>query len=245
MYDFAAWKRQFEDAREEADSILEVTSGTLPSDISGTYFRNGGGKFRRGNDVYKHPFDGDGMVTAVTFRDGAAYYRNRLVRTAGLEREERAGRRLYRGFGNLEGGFFANAFNIKRKNLANTNVIFWGGKLLALWEAGVPHKLDPKSLETFGTSQLGGALGDGDVFSAHPRFDRRRNRLVNFGIKTIRGSETLITVYEFDDKFRPLSRREHKTSGFALIHDFALTDKYCIFFKVCRWSDSQVAAGLQ
>ncbi len=39
-----------------------------------------------------HPFDGDGMVHVVGFRDGQAFYRNRFVRTDGLLAEQEAGR---------------------------------------------------------------------------------------------------------------------------------------------------------
>jgi Retinal pigment epithelial membrane protein len=40
----------------------------------------------------QNPFEGDGMVSAVTFSSGGrAHFRNRMVRTKGLEREEKAG----------------------------------------------------------------------------------------------------------------------------------------------------------
>lgn len=32
------------------------------------------------------------------------------------------------------GGFIANAFDLYLKNPANTNVVEWGKRLLALWE---------------------------------------------------------------------------------------------------------------
>ena len=34
------------------------------------------------------------------------------------------------------GGFIANAFDLYLKNPANTNVVEWGKRLLALWEVG-------------------------------------------------------------------------------------------------------------
>jgi all-trans-8'-apo-beta-carotenal 15,15'-oxygenase len=43
----------------------------------------------------QNPFEGDGMVSAVTFSSGGrAHFRNRMVRTKGLEREEKAGMRV-------------------------------------------------------------------------------------------------------------------------------------------------------
>src|SRR5207237_918628 len=67
-------------------------------------------------------------------------------------------------------------------NAANTNVVFHGGRLLALWEAGLPHRLDPVTLETLGPDRLGGALGPGDTFSAHPKLDRSTGDMWNFGV---------------------------------------------------------------
>ena len=34
----------------------------------------------------------------------------------------------------------SNIFNLKLKNQANTNVLNWGGKLMAYFEAGLPHR---------------------------------------------------------------------------------------------------------
>jgi all-trans-8'-apo-beta-carotenal 15,15'-oxygenase len=48
----------------------------------------------------------------------------------------RANKILFRGaFGTQRsGGFLANIFDARIKNVANTNVIYWAGRLLALWE---------------------------------------------------------------------------------------------------------------
>ena len=47
---------------------LEV-SGELPADLEGGYFRNGPNPVHEPKHRY-HPFDGDGMVHGVYFRDG-------------------------------------------------------------------------------------------------------------------------------------------------------------------------------
>ena len=56
--------------------------------------------------------------------------------------EERADQVLYRNtFGTQRpGGALRNAFNLKLKNPANTNVLCWGNRLLALWEVRVPFQ---------------------------------------------------------------------------------------------------------
>lgn len=50
--------------------------------------------------------------------------------------ERMFGRILYRTtFGTQRwGGPFTNAFDLKLKNPANTNVLVWGDRLFALWE---------------------------------------------------------------------------------------------------------------
>ncbi|CAE8590294.1 unnamed protein product, partial [Polarella glacialis] len=127
----------------------------------------------------QHPFDGDGMVSAVTFDgSGKAHFRNRFVRTKGFVEELKEGKMLYRGqFSPKAGGWMANAFDMKIKNVANTNVMHWGGRLLALWEGGKPTELDPLSLATIGESSLAGALRSEDNFTAHPRYDARTGRM--------------------------------------------------------------------
>ena len=90
-----------------------------------------------------HPFDADGLMCAITVCEGKAVFRNRFVRTKGFVRERKAGKILYRGaFGTQRsGGAFFNMFDVNIKNVANTNALYWGGRLLALWEGGLPHRL--------------------------------------------------------------------------------------------------------
>ena len=77
--------------------------------------------------------------------------------TAGFEAESLAQRILYRNtFGTQRsGGPLANIGDIIQKNVANTNIIYWGGKLLALWEASQPYLMHPETLETLELHTLG------------------------------------------------------------------------------------------
>eukprot|EP00979_Chaetoceros_neogracilis_P016788 scaffold9434_cov267-Chaetoceros_neogracile.AAC.1 len=56
-----------------------------------------------------------------------------------------------------------NAFKTNIKNSANTQVISFGGKVLALFEAGLPYRLDPETLETLGEDTMGGILPKGKL----------------------------------------------------------------------------------
>jgi all-trans-8'-apo-beta-carotenal 15,15'-oxygenase len=186
-------------------------------------------------ETIRHPFDGDGMISRIAFRDGKAHYCNRYVRTEGYVKEQAAGKPLYRGvFGTQKpGGFFANAFDLRLKNIANTHVVYWGDRLLALWEAAQPHRLDPYTLDTTGLDDLDGLLQPGQAFAAHPRIDpgdaTRPSRLINFSIKT--GLSSTITMLEFDTEGNLAHSYNHVIPGFTFIHDCAITPNYVVFFQ--------------
>lgn len=256
-YDLAAWRTGYQTARSE-DSYT-VKSTDLPKDLVGTFYKNGPAKFELpgGERIALHPFDGDGMLASCTLDgEGSAHFRNRFVRTRGYVREEMAGKALYAGEFSSPRPIWDGG--LTRKNKANTNVMYWGGRLLALWEAGKPHLMDevpraqslpphfppladitpPRlglqvSLATSRETDLGGVLKPGDQFSAHPRYDVARGRLVNFQYQPnpLLGT-TKLTFWEFDRSFRPVNpekpRMETSIKGFCLVHDIALTASYYV-----------------
>lgn len=231
------WQRGYDSLYEEFDYWIDEVEGEIPPELTGTLFRNGPGLMDIQGQPIHHPFDGDGMICAIAFDQGRAHFRNRHVRTAGYLAEQAAGKILYRGvFGTQkQGGWMANALDLTLKNIANTNVIYWGGKLLALWEAAEPHRLDPETLETLGLDNLDGLLSPGSAFGAHPWIDPASVQdggepcLVNFAIKT--GLSSTITLYEFSADGQLLRQYAQTVPGFAFIHDFAITPHYCIFFQ--------------
>ncbi|MEM6836100.1 MAG: carotenoid oxygenase family protein [Cyanobacteria bacterium P01_C01_bin.120] len=236
-YDMDDWRSGYRSQPEEFAYWIEDIEGEIPTALEGTLFRNGPGLLDINGHAIKHPFDGDGMISSIAFQNGKAYYRNRFVRTAGYVAEQNAGKPVYRGvFGTQKpGGWFANLFDFRLKNIANTHVIYWGGKLLALWEAAEPHRLDPTTLETVGLDYLDGLLEPGDSFAAHPRIDpgspdqEKTPRLVNFSIKT--GLSSTIRLHEFGINGDRLKSYQRDIPGFAFMHDFAITPNYVIFFQ--------------
>jgi all-trans-8'-apo-beta-carotenal 15,15'-oxygenase len=242
-YERADWASAFRNVTLElSEEPLSARRGALPADLRGTLYRNGPGRLERGGHWVHHPFDGDGLVTAVCFGAEGARLSNRFVRTEGWLAEEKAGRPLYRGvFGTQKpGGLLANAFDVRLKNIANTHVVRLGDQLLALWEASSPHALDPETLETRGLSLLDGVLKPGEAFSAHPRFDPGHHgseRMVTFGVKS--GPRSTIRLMEFASEPGPageapgtlLSERSDTFNGFAFLHDFAITPNWAVFLQ--------------
>ena len=237
-YNTQQWQQGYQSQPNEYDYFIDEIEGKVPEALQGTLFRNGPGLLDVQGTPLQHPFDGDGMICAVSFLpNGKVHFRNRFVRTEGYIQEQKAGKMLYRGvFGTQKpGGFINNIFDTNIKNIANTNVIYWGKKLLALWEAAEPYRLDPNTLETIGIDYLDGVLSAGDSISAHPcfdpscEFDKGQPCLVNYSIKP--GLSSKITIYEFAPDGSLLRRHSHTIPGFSFIHDFAITPHYCLLLQ--------------
>ncbi|MBW4615551.1 MAG: carotenoid oxygenase family protein [Desmonostoc vinosum HA7617-LM4] len=231
------WQRGYESLPQEFDYWIDDIEGQIPPELQGTLFRNGPGLLDINGQSIHHPFDGDGMISRITFINGRAHFRNCFVQTEGYLAEQKAGKILYRGvFGTQKpGGWLANIFDFKFKSIANTNVIYWGDKLLALWEAAEPYRLDPYTLETLAKEYFDGVLSPGDGFGAHPRLDPSCEQdggapcLVNFSIKP--GLSTTITIFELNPTGQVVRKYAHIFPGFCFIHDFVITSNYCIFFQ--------------
>jgi carotenoid cleavage dioxygenase-like enzyme len=83
-----------------------------------------------------------------------------ILFSKGYLQEKKSKKVSYRGVfaTKITGGPLANIFSINPKNAANTNVIYWAGRLLALWEGGLPYRLEPDSLRTIGAYTLKGVF---------------------------------------------------------------------------------------
>ncbi len=239
VFDRKDWASAYCNVETECTKIiLKLVSGEVPKSLNGTFYRNGPGRLERNGSWVHHPFDGDGMIASMHFKNGDVELTNRFVRTKAWLEEEKAGRFLYRGvFGTKKSGFaISNAFDVRLKNIANTHVVKLGNELLALWEAAQPHSLNPETLETNGLSNLNGVLAPNEAFSAHPRFDpghHQEPRMISFGVKA--GPTSTIRLMEFsiqgDNSGQLISDRKDKFKGFAFLHDFAITANWAIFMQ--------------
>jgi carotenoid cleavage dioxygenase-like enzyme len=210
--------------REEGDAYDLEIEGELPQELNGALYRVGPNPHFKPAGRY-HWFDGDGMVHAFLLRDGRAAYRNRYVRTDGLKAEMKQGRALYGGL--LEMAKELPPDQPPFKNAANTNIVGYADRLLALWEAGLPHELKPETLETVGLFDFGGKM-TGPV-TAHPKFDPLTGDLLFFGYQPF---PPYVTWYRADKRGQLLESRAIDSSLPVMMHDFIATDNYAIFF-VC------------
>ena len=242
-WDREEWLNGWSTVQTEDQYALE---GDFPADLHGTFFQNGHAKFHVGErDLVMHPFDGDGMVKAVTFKNGKAWFRNRFVQTPGYKEELAKGKICYRGlFGTAKGGgaWYRNIFDVRLKNVANTNVVYANNRLFALWEGGKPFELNPATLETIGESDMDGTLATDDNYSAHYKLDPSTGNLCNFSILQGASSDPneshTVLVLEHDPKtLELLYKRRVTIPGFGLAHDCAITNDYFVLFQAATKID--------
>ena len=88
------------------------------------------------------------MIHAFHIADGRVSYRNRWVRTVKWNKEHEAHRSLFSAFNPMDTD--PSVQGLETDGLANTNIVWHGGKLLALEEAHAPFELDPVTLESIG-----------------------------------------------------------------------------------------------
>jgi len=205
---------------------LTVLSGNLPSGLQGTLYRNGPACLECGGQKVGHWFDGDGAILAVHFTPEGAKAVYRYVQTAGYQAECAANQYLYPNYGMTVPGPFWKNWGKAVKNSANTSVLALEDKVLALWEGGLPHALDPTDLETFGTDTLG-SLSSESPFSAHPKIDPQTGEIYNFGV--FPGKDSTLQVYQSTPQGKVVQTAMVKLEGLPLIHDFVLAGRYLVF----------------
>jgi carotenoid cleavage dioxygenase-like enzyme len=199
-----------------------------PPALSGTLYRNGPARFRRGASMAGHWFDGDGMVRAWRLDSGTASLAARFVDTPKRRLETRLGRVVQPGFG-TDIGAGAAMTSADDSNAANTHVIAVGRRLLALWEAGSATALDPGTLATRGPVSFRPDLAH-MPFLAHPRIEPG-GRIWNLGTNA---DTAWIWRLAPDGRFE--AGQAVKLPQASYIHDFTATARHLII--VCQpWID--------
>ena len=215
----------FAPVRSEDDFADLPITGEMPKGLAGSFYRNGPNPQFEPRDANYHWFAGDGMIHAFTVTDGKARYHNRYVRTPKWELENKAGKALFGTFGNP---MTSDSDVIgKDSGVANTNIIWHAGKLLALEEAHQPFELDPVTLAPRGYRDYAGRARR---FTAHPKTDPGTGELVFFGYSAGESFFTDDVAYGVADRTGKVTRLDlFKAPYSSMIHDFFVTKNYVMF----------------
>jgi carotenoid cleavage dioxygenase-like enzyme len=207
----------------ECDASFLKVSGELPRELNGTLYRNGPNP--QFDVPGAHWFVGDGMLHAFHLENGRASYRNRWVRTPKWQAEHDAGRALFGGFGRKLPGAPASA--TADGGVANTNIIFHGGRLLALEEAHLPTEIEPGTLKTRGYCNYDGGIAG--PFTAHPKIDPVTGEMVFFGYNAS-GPFTPTLSFGAVSASGALTRFDRFEAPYAsMVHDFIVTENHLLF----------------
>ena len=217
----------FKPMRFEGSAPFLEIEGELPDDFQGVFYLNGSCPQFPPTGRY-HWFAGDGKVHGYYFRgEGVVDYVSRWVRTQNFELERAARRAL---FGNKKYGAQAEidpSVRHIRPQTANTNIIYHGGRLLALEDGSPPISLNPWTLETEGSYDFGGALKG--PMTAHIHHDPRNGAMVGFG-RQLGGLGSPLMSYQEVDRSGVLRRDDRFEAPYcALLHDFAISDDYALY----------------
>ncbi|WP_067820669.1 carotenoid oxygenase family protein [Actinomadura kijaniata] len=225
-YRTGPWRPQTTEWR--ADD-LAVVEGEIPADLDGVYLRNTENPVHPAIRLY-HPFDGDGMVHVVGFRDGRAFYRNRFVRTDGFLAEQEAGEALWAGIADRPAlsrrpdGWGART---RMKDASSTDVVVHNGHVLSsFWQCGDLYRLDPLTLDTVGKATWGGGFPSDWGVSAHTKTDGHTGELLFFSYST---EAPHLRYGVVDDRDRLVHHADVPLPGARLPHDMAFTENYAIF----------------
>ncbi len=207
----------------ECDAPFLKVVGELPRELNGTLYRNGP------NPQFEAPgahwFVGDGMLHAFHLENGRASYRNRWVRTPKWQAEHDAGRALFGGFGRKLPD--APASITQDSGVANTNIVFHGGRLLALEEGHLPTEIEPGTLNRRGYCDYDGSIAG--PFTAHPKIDPVTGEMVFFGYNAA-GPLTPALSFGSVNASGVVTRFDRFEAPYAsMVHDFIVTENHLLF----------------
>ena len=214
-----AWTPNYDEYNATGMEVI----GEIPRDLDGVYVRNTENQVHEPIGRY-HPFEGDGMIHSIRITDGKAEYRNRFVRTKGFMAEAETGRSLWAGLmehprRSTRPGWGAHGY---LKDASSTDVIVHAGQILStFYQCGEGYRLDPYTLEQFGTESWVPL----DGISAHPKLDARTGELIFFNYSKV-------PPYMHYGVVGPDNRIKHYVPidlpGPRLPHDIAFSQNYTI-----------------
>lgn len=240
-YRSGAWRPQ---STEWSVDDVEVVEGRIPEDLDGLYVRNTENPLHQPIQAY-HPFDGDGMVHAVRFRNGTATYRNRFVRTEGLVAEQEAGRSLWAGLAENPRRAIRTDGRTARgamKDASSTDLVVHGGQVLtSFWQCGELYRLDADTLDTIGPTSWDGWFPD-DGVSAHTKVDEATGELFFFNYGKV---APYLHFGVVDRHGKLVHYAPVPLPGPRLPHDMAITEHFVVLNDLpMHWDEDLLPRGI-
>jgi len=235
-----AWADAWRPAPDETAYEITELDGEIPRELCGTLYRNGPSQRRLPQQGYAalHFFDGDALVHALRIEDGGVHYTGRFARNQAF---------LYQEENGPDRQDFYN-FRVSDPDpeapprvAPNTNIVYHGGKLLALVEADLPFELDPRSLASLGTHRFRDPML-GMSTSAHPKIDGRTGQMLIHGYQPV---EPYVQLYTIEPDGSCSLAEAVETPYPVMMHDMAITENYVILLLCPITFDLERGAGFR
>lgn len=214
--------------RLEGDIFDLEVDGTIPHEINGTFFRiQPDHRFPPLFEEDIH-FSGDGNVTAIRIQNGHADFKQRYTKTDRFIAETVARKSLFGKYRNP----YTDSDSVKGviRTVANTNITFWRGMLLATKEDGPPYAMDPVTLETIGRYDFEGQI-QSPTFTAHPKFDPETGEMICFGYEAGgdgNDGSCDIVVYTINADGKKTEETWYESPFCGMIHDCGISKNYVV-----------------
>ena len=204
--------------------------GAIPSDLDGAFYRVGG-------EFYYPPMfpddavlNADGYVSMFRIKNGKAHFRGRWIETERFQHLREAGRQLYGYYRNpfTDDPSVRDAARPNRRTVANTAPVVHAGKLFALKEDGLPHQIDPNTLETIGPWDFNGGWKS-QTFTAHPKLDPVSGDMISYGYEADGLASDALWIYRLDRAGVVQQEVRTRVPYVSVMHDMALTQKHMLF----------------
>ncbi|CAF0792683.1 unnamed protein product [Brachionus calyciflorus] len=233
------------------EPVQAIVKGTIPDWVEGVLYRNGPGRFKFGEKMHQHVFDGGACVHKFKVQDGQVFYSNRLLETNSYKQTLETGR-LTPNFGSIDiesnmFGRFKTFFSGNKERHDNTNVNiapFANEHLYALTEMHLVCKLKPENLEITETVNITNYLPEVSRIFAHPHVEKDGtwitmgvtsggfNKTPVFKFIKYLGGEKGAESRNFAENGEVIaSLPSSYNNGYSYFHSFALTDNYIIFLE--------------
>lgn len=176
---FEVIARSMSPEEETAEPVETKITGSVPSWLNGSLYRNGSGIFEIGDIKMNHLFDGFSVLSRYDIKDGKVFYKNRILRSDTWNESIKANRLVYGQFGTLEipdpckniFSRFLSYFKVDATDNTSVNIVKHGDAIFTMTETDKIFQVDPDTLDPVDKVHLGKMISVHSS-TAHPHTDQ-------------------------------------------------------------------------